>query len=355
MVSIFAPDGTPDSHAGNHDFITFRRGTECATCKQVVRIWCNTCLVCHACFCASPRPCGEVVVNVADRGCHRDAQPFFFFLLRQPLSDVWWLPTNRHRLPTNRHRLHTNRHRLHTNRHRLHTNRHRLHTNRHRLPTNRHRLHTNRHRLHTNRHRLHTNRHRLPTNRHRLPTNRHRLHTNRHRLHTNRHQLPTNRHRLHTNRHRLHTNRHRLHTIGRIGHSEFFFLLLWQPLVAGDVCDEGENNSADELATPRKPDKGRGVARMQAKLVMAAQNGKLSDWTRGALLHCLEVLDVKVAGSSNQRQMRDLAMQHALPLLAQWDAFVPDTDRVTRSAAPPSSSQPSCSQPVDDMDGLIDE
>ena len=35
-------------------------------------------------------------------------------------------------------------------------------------------------------------------------------------------------------------------------------------------------------------------------------------------------------------------MQHALPLLAQWDAFVPDTDRVTRSAAPPSSSRPCC-------------
>ena len=49
-----------------------------------------------------------------------------FFLLWHPLSDVWWLPTNRHRLQTNRHRLHTNRHRLHTNRHRLHTNRHRL-------------------------------------------------------------------------------------------------------------------------------------------------------------------------------------------------------------------------------------
>ena len=83
----------------------------------------------------------------------------FFFLLRQPLSGVWWLPTNRHR--------------LHTNRHRLHTNRHRLPTNRHRLPTNRHRLPTNRHRLHTNRHRLHTNRHRLPTGRHQLPTGRH--------------------------------------------------------------------------------------------------------------------------------------------------------------------------------------
>ena len=99
------------------------------------------------------------------RGCHKDAQPFFF-LLRQPLSDVWWLPTNRHRLPTNRHWLHTNHHRLPTNRHRLPTNRHRLPTNRHRLPTNRHRLPTNRHRLPTNRHRLPTNRHQLPTGRH---------------------------------------------------------------------------------------------------------------------------------------------------------------------------------------------
>ena len=188
VVSIVAPDGTPDSHAGNHDFITFRRGIECATCKKEVRIWCNTCLVCHACFCASPRPCGNVVVNVVD-----------------------------------------------------------------------------------------------------------------------------------------------------------------------DVCDEGENNSADELATPRKPNKRRGVARMQAKLVMATQNGRLRDWSKGAPLNCLDVLGVKVAGNSDRQELRDLATQHALPLLEEWDAFVPDTDRVTRSAAPPSSSQPSCSQPVDDMDGLIDE
>ena len=103
------------------------------------------------------------------RGCHKDAHPFFlfFFLLWHPLSDVWWLPTNRHRLPTNRHWLPTNRHRLTTNRHRLPTNRHRLPTNHHRLHTNRHRLPTNRHRLTTNRHWLHTNRHRLPTGRHR--------------------------------------------------------------------------------------------------------------------------------------------------------------------------------------------
>ena len=125
--------------------------------------------------------------------------------------------------------------------------------------------------------------------------------------------------------------------------------------VADDVCDEGENNSADDVVTPRKPDKARGVAKMQAKLVIAAQNGKLHDWRRGTLLQCLEVLGVKVAGSSNRRQMRDLDLQLALPLLAQWDAFVPDTDRVTRSAQPSSSSQPGCSQPVDDMDGLIDE
>ena len=44
-------------------------------------------------------------------------------------------------------------------------------------------------------------------------------------------------------------------------------------------------------------------------------------------------------------------MQHALLLLAQWDAFVPNTDRVTRFAAPPSSSQPCCFQCVDGMDG----
>ena len=188
VVSIVAPNGNPDSHAGNHDFITFRRGMQCATCKQVVRISCNTCLVCQACFCAVPHPCGEVVVNVAD-----------------------------------------------------------------------------------------------------------------------------------------------------------------------DVCDEGENNSADELATPRKPDKGRGVAMMQATLVMATRNGKQRDWTKGALLNCLDVLGAKVARNSNRRQTRDLAMQHVLPLLPPWDAFVPDTDRVTRSAAPPSSSQPNCSQPVDDMDGLINE
>ena len=55
-----------------------------------------------------------------------------FFLLWHPLSDVWWLPTNRHRLHTNRHRLPTNRHRLPTNRHQLHTNRHRLPTGCHR-------------------------------------------------------------------------------------------------------------------------------------------------------------------------------------------------------------------------------
>ena len=125
--------------------------------------------------------------------------------------------------------------------------------------------------------------------------------------------------------------------------------------VVDDVCDEGENNSADELATTRNPNKGRSVARMQAKLVMAAENGRLHDWTRGALVHCLDVLGMKVASNNTRHELRDLATQHALPLFAKWDAFVPHTDRVTRSAPPPSSSQPSCSQPVDDMDGLIDE
>ena len=89
--------------------------------------------------------------------------------------------------------------------------------------------------------------------------------------------------------------------------------------------------------------------------MMAAQNGRLRDWSKGALLNCLDVLGVKVAGNSNRRELRDIATQQALPLLHEWDAFVPDTDRVARSAAPPSSSQPSCSQPVDHMHGLINE
>ena len=62
--------------------------------------------------------------------------------------------------------------------------------------------------------------------------------------------------------------------------------------IADDVCDEGENMlqgcnvaTAEESATPRKPDKGRRVAGTQAKLVMATQNGKLRDRARGALLH----------------------------------------------------------------------
>ena len=33
VVTFLATDGTPSTHAGNHDFFTFRRGMECATCK----------------------------------------------------------------------------------------------------------------------------------------------------------------------------------------------------------------------------------------------------------------------------------------------------------------------------------
>ena len=133
VVTFVALDGTPHSYANNHHFITFRGGMQCATCKQVVRIWCNTCLVCHACCSAGPHPSTEVVVNVAD-----------------------------------------------------------------------------------------------------------------------------------------------------------------------DVCEEGWNNIADEPVTPRKLDKGRRVARMHAKLVMVAHNGKLRGWTRAALSHCLDVFGVKVPSGNNR-------------------------------------------------------
>ena len=125
---------------------------------------------------------------------------------------------------------------------------------------------------------------------------------------------------------------------------------------AYEVCEDVGNNSADNLVTPCKTDKKRGVARMQAKLVMAAQSGKLHDWTKATLSHCLDVMGVKLPSGGNRRQAKDIAMRHALPLLAQWDAFVHGTDRVTRFAVPPSSSQPCCSQvPIDDMDGLINK
>ena len=133
VVTVVAPDGTLDTDAGNHDHIMFRKGMQCATCKQVVRIWCNTCLVCHACFSPGPHLCIEGVVNVGD-----------------------------------------------------------------------------------------------------------------------------------------------------------------------DICEDGENNSADELATPCKPNKRRGVARVQAKLVMAAQNGTLRDWSRAALSHYVDMLGVKVPSGTNR-------------------------------------------------------
>ena len=45
-------------------------------------------------------------------------------------------------------------------------------------------------------------------------------------------------------------------------------------------------------------------------------------------------------------------MQRALPLLAQWDASVLDTDRVTHFAAPPTSSPP---YGITCMDRLMNE
>ena len=69
VLTLVARDATPDTQGSSHDFITLRRGMELATCKQVVRMWCNTCLVCHACFSVDPHPCAEVPVNVADDLC----------------------------------------------------------------------------------------------------------------------------------------------------------------------------------------------------------------------------------------------------------------------------------------------
>ena len=64
--TLVEPDGSTAQHGGNHDFFTFRRGMDCAVCRQSVRIWCNTSLVCHTCFVKDPRQCDEAVVQVVD-------------------------------------------------------------------------------------------------------------------------------------------------------------------------------------------------------------------------------------------------------------------------------------------------
>ena len=70
--------------------------------------------------------------------------------------------------------------------------------------------------------------------------------------------------------------------------------------VADDVCEDGENNSADELATSGKPHKGCAVARILAKWVTATRTGKLWDWTRAKLSHCLDLHGVKLPSGSNR-------------------------------------------------------
>ena len=126
--------------------------------------------------------------------------------------------------------------------------------------------------------------------------------------------------------------------------------------VVDDVAEAAENNSEEEAVAPRKSDPKPPLARAEAKLVCAAKAGTLSDRTRARISDCLRAVGVKVPCNMSRRQARDIAMQQALPLLAQMDSdWVPPTDRVARAPAPPSCSQPSSQVPVDDIDGLIDE
>ena len=101
----------------------------------------------------------SLVFNVQVQGVPKGRSPFFF-LLWHPLSDVWWLPTNRHRLHTNRHRLHTNHHQLPSYvTHQPPSVTHQPPSVTHQPPSVTHQppsvtqLHTNRHRLPTGRHR----------------------------------------------------------------------------------------------------------------------------------------------------------------------------------------------------------
>ena len=120
--------------------------------------------------------------------------------------------------------------------------------------------------------------------------------------------------------------------------------------VVDDAAEAAENSSEKEA-------KVRPKACLDPCTGQAGMCGKgRRDWTRARICDCLGAMGVKVLYHMNQRQARDIAMQQALPLLAQIDSdWVPPNECVTRSAAPPSSSQPCSHVPVDDMDGLIDE
>ena len=164
--TVVEPDGSPAQHGGNHDFFTFRRGMDCAVCRQSVRISCNKYVVCHTCFVKDPRPCGEAMVQVLD-----------------------------------------------------------------------------------------------------------------------------------------------------------------------DAAEAAENNSEKEAVAPRKSNPKRALARAEAKLVCAAKSGTLRDWIRARMCDCLASMGVKVPNSKKRREAGDIAMQQALPLLAQMDSdWVPPTDLVTRCA-----------------------
>ena len=121
------------------------------------------------------------------------------------------------------------------------------------------------------------------------------------------------------------------------------------------VCPDAEYHSADEVVPTRQPNKCKEVARAQARLVMVARAGRLRGWKRGLLLRTLDEMGVKVPKGRTRNQCFDVAIKYALPLLAEYDEFVTETDRITRSAAPPSSSQFYSQDPFDDMAGLIDE
>ena len=89
--------------------------------------------------------------------------------------------------------------------------------------------------------------------------------------------------------------------------------------VVDDAAKAAENNSEEGALAPWKSNPKRLLARAQAKLVCAAKAGTLRDWTRAPIYDCLGAMGVKVPYNMNRRQARDIAMQQALPLLAQMD------------------------------------
>ena len=106
--------------------------------------------------------------------------------------------------------------------------------------------------------------------------------------------------------------------------------------IVDDAFDDMESNSRDEPVAPRKPDLKCGVIKIQAKLALATKFGRLRDWLKIAISHCLD----QVAAPVNRARTSPCTMHHlclpiGMPLFQRRTmSLVVPHPQITHSHAP---------------------